>query len=60
MGYSLNREEAIKLTKSIPSIFWHKHELTVVRDGCTSCGIRIHFVLEKGYNGQLLSNAYVF
>lgn len=57
----LTRELALKYVSKCEPIFWIKQNLNVVRDGHHSItGIRIHFVKESGYNGQIIDNAMIF
>lgn len=51
--------EAVELTESC-FYPWKKLGCIVLRDGYTTNGTRVHFVDAKGYNGEKISNAYVF
>ncbi len=55
-------EDILRLTQPITPYKWVKHNLTVVGDGYTEEGVRIHIVAESGYklpNFAMLSNAIV-
>ena len=52
--------EALEYTQPIESYHWLRYCLHVVRDGHTEDGERIHFVTEKGYDGQIIANAFIF
>lgn len=57
----LDRDTAYGYTwKCDPPILWSRHSLTVVRDGYTEDGIRIHFVTEDVKDGTITDNALVF
>lgn len=56
-----DREAALQLTTELtPAYKWDKCMLTVVRDGYTEYGVRIHFVTEDIKDGTIIANAVVF
>lgn len=58
---AISRETAYGITEVVnPSYHWRSHMLTVVRDGYTEDGVRIHFVSEDVEDGMVLSNALIF
>ena len=56
----LTKQQALESTLPICDYHWPKYNLTVCRDGYTDDGIRIHFVKEGGWDGEMLANAYIF
>lgn len=58
---AISRKTAYSTTWAVnPPYHWLSHMLTVVRDGCTEDGVRIHFVSEDVEDGMVLSNALIF
>jgi len=57
---TLTRQEAFALTEPRVAYDWEQYGLTVVRDGYTEDGTRIHFVFQPGFCGGILANAYIF
>lgn len=43
-----------------PAFDWVKYNLTVIGNGYTPDGQRYHLVQEGDYNGEYISNAYIF
>ena len=55
------RGAALQLTTELtPAYKWNEYILTVVRDGYTEDGVRIHFVTEDIEDGTIIDNALVF
>ncbi len=57
---SLTKQQALQLALTVSDIVWQAHNLTVCRYGYTDEGVRIHFVKEAGWDGEMLANAYIF
>lgn len=56
----LTKQKALQLTIPVGGVNWSKYNLTVCRDGYTNDGVRIHFVKESGWDGEMVANAYIF
>lgn len=39
--------------------YWEKHDMTVLRDGHTEYGLRVHIVNKHKHHGMILDNALI-
>lgn len=56
-----SKADALAMTSQIELTRWATYGLTVTRDGYDpETGTRIHFVLEPGWSGQMIGNAFIY